>query len=194
MARVIRAGTAVTKAGLVRARDEARSVLEAARAEAAAIRAHAEDEAARLGREASERGAREGRAAVAALEARAATARARSIEDAERTVVGLVTRIAERVLHDTLADAPERVVPAVRAELLRVRRAKQVEVRVHPDDAAALEAALARGEAFEPSAIRITPDASLIRGGCVLTSDLGTLDARLEVQLDAFERALREGS
>ncbi|MBN8612000.1 MAG: type III secretion system stator protein SctL [Deltaproteobacteria bacterium] len=194
MARVIRAGTAITKAGLVRARDEARSVLEAARAEAAAIRAHAEDEAARLGREASERGAREGRASVAALEARAATARARSIEDAERTVVGLVTRIAERVLHDSLADAPERVVPAVRAELLRVRRAKQVEVRVHPDDAAALEAALARGEVFEPSAIRITPDASLTRGGCVLTSDLGTLDARLEVQLDAFERALREGS
>ncbi len=194
MARVIRAGTAITKASVVRAKDEARVIRESAESDARAIRASAEADSDVLRREARERGASEGRASVAALETRAATARARSIDDAERTVVGLVTRIAERVLHATLADAPERIVTAVRAELDRVKRAKHVEIRVHPDDAAALEAALSRGEALSSSAVRITPDATITRGGCVLTSDLGTLDARLEVQLAAFEHALREGS
>jgi flagellar biosynthesis/type III secretory pathway protein FliH len=101
-------------------------------------------------------------------------------------MVALVTKIAERVLHATLADAPERVVPAVRAELARVKRAKHVELRVHPEDAQALRAALARGESFEPAAPSIVADATVARGGCWISSDLGTIDARLEVQLAAF--------
>lgn len=194
MARVIRSHTAVTKAVVVRANEDARAIVREAESRAALILESAEREAETLRREASERGASEGRASVAALEVRAATARARSIEDAERTMVSLVTRVAERVLHAALEDAPARVVPAVREELTRIRRAKQIEVRVHPTDAATLEAALARGESLGSGALRITADAAITRGGCVLTSELGTLDARLEVQLEAFERALREGS
>jgi flagellar assembly protein FliH len=192
VARVIRARAEVTKASIVSAEARAKAIVAEATEQAERIRAQAEREAASLRAEAEERGRREGRASVAALEARALEARARSIEDAERTVVALVTKIAERVLHATLTDAPERVVPAVRAELARVKRAKQVELRVHPEDAEALRAALARGEILEPAAPTIVADETVVRGGCWISSDLGTIDARLEVQLAAFERALRE--
>jgi type III secretion system HrpE/YscL family protein len=192
MARVIRTQARVTKHSIVSATERAKEIVAEASAEAERIRASAAREAAALRGEAEERGRREGRASVAALETRALEARARSIDEAERTLVGLVTKIAERVLHATLADAPERVVPAVRAELARVKRAKHVELRVHPADAEALRAALARGEIFEPAAPTIVPDETVARGGCWIASDLGTIDARLEVQLAAFERALRE--
>jgi type III secretion system HrpE/YscL family protein len=193
VARVIRARAEVTKAVIASAEARAKAIVADANQEAEAIRTEAVREAATVRQDAEARGRAEGRASVAALEARALEARARSIEEAERTIVGLVTRIAERVLHATLVDAPERVLPAVRAELARVKRAKRVELRVHPDDADTLRAALARGESFEPSAPTIVADESIARGGCWISSELGTIDARLEVQLAAFERALLEG-
>lgn len=192
MARVIRARAQVTKASILTAEARAKEIVAAARAEAERIRLRADEDAATARREAEERGHAEGLARVAALETRAIAARAQSIEEAERTLVALVTKIAERVLHATLHDAPERVVPAVRAELARVKRAKHVELRVHPDDAEVLRAALGRGEVFEPAAPSVVADPSVRRGGCWISSDLGTIDARLEVQLAAFERALRE--
>jgi len=165
---------------LAQAHAEAERVVEKARAEADRIRAEAEDA-----------GRREGQAGLAALEARSIEARARAIDEAERTVVALVTTIAERVLGAALEDGPERIVPAVRAQLDRVRRARTLDIRVHPDDAPSVREALARGGLGEvPGAASITADATITRGGCVLSSDLGTLDARLEVQLAAFERAL----
>lgn len=191
MARVIRAHASVSKAVVLDAEARARGILHAAHEEREALRAHALSELEATRRAAHEQGVEEGRATVAALETRAAQARAKSIEDAEQALVGLVTKVAERVLHTTLTDAPERVVPAVRAELARLRRAKQVELRVHPDDAQALRAALASGETLEPEGTRIVADPSITRGGCVIASELGTLDARLEVQLEAFARALR---
>ncbi len=192
MARVIRARAQVAKAELVSAEERAKVIV--ARAEEAAKRIEREAEVAAEAsrRSAEERGHAEGLARVAALETAAIAARARSIDEAERTLVGLVTKIAERVLHAALTDAPERVVPAVRAELARVKRAKRVELRVHPADAEALRAALARGETFEPAAPDVVPDDSVQRGGCWISSDLGTIDARLEIQLAAFDRALRE--
>lgn len=193
MARVIRTRAEVIPAPLADARARGVELLAEARAEAERIVSDARAQAANTQRAAEETGRAAGLATVAALEARALEARRRAVEDAERTVVALVTKIAERVLGEALADAPERIVPAVRAQLERVRRARTVEIRVHPEDALALEASLARGGLGDPErAVTVVPDAGITRGGCVLASDLGTLDARLEVQLEAFERALGE--
>ncbi|MFO0713653.1 MAG: type III secretion system stator protein SctL [Sandaracinus sp.] len=192
MARVIRARAELVRGEIVSAKARAAQIVAEAEQAAARLRAEAASEIASAKRDAIEEGRREGRALTAALEARAAEARDRSVAEAEHVVVGLVTKIAERVLHGVLEDAPERVVPAVRAELARVRRAKTVEIRLHPDDAEAVRAALARGETLEPAAPHLVPDPTIVRGGCLVSSDLGTLDARLEVQLEAFARALRE--
>jgi flagellar biosynthesis/type III secretory pathway protein FliH len=37
---------------------------------------------------------------------------------------------------------------------------------------------------------RVEPAAELSRGGCIVISDVGVLDARVETQLDALARAL----
>jgi flagellar biosynthesis/type III secretory pathway protein FliH len=193
MARVIHAPARVVPHAVATAREqadaivraaeaEARATLDAARAEAEAVRARAEAE-----------GHAAGLARTAALLAHAMDARARAIDEAEGAVVALVRSIAERVLAAALSDAPERIVPAVRAHLEPLRRARRLRLRVHPDDASALAAALSE-DALPVSAevLQLEPDHAVQRGGCVVDSDLGTVDARLEVQLAAFERALRE--
>jgi len=75
--------------------------------------------------------------------------------------------------------------------LTRARRARDVVVRLHPDDAAILERAAPDVAARAGRAsFTVKADASIERGGCVVETDLGELDARIDVQLDALARAL----
>ena len=73
-------------------------------------------------------------------------------------------------------------------------RGDWVRVRVHPDDAAAVTArrdALA-ARAPRGAALEVVADESVGRAGCVIETAFGRVDARLETQLAALERALTE--
>lgn len=61
-------------------------------------------------------------------------------------------------------------------------------VRLHPDDVAA--AAAARQAEIERGRIELVADAALTRGGCVVESRVGTIDATVETALAAVEQAL----
>lgn len=163
-----------------------------ARAEASAILARAHDDAERVRERAREAGRSEGRAEVAATLLRVADARDRMLGELEAQAVDVAMLAAGHIVGDALSAHPERITGIVRPLLTRLRRARQVTLRVHPDDRAALAASLptlAR-EAELACAIAIEPDASIARGGCVVTSDAGVLDARLEVRLEALRDAL----
>ena len=76
------------------------------------------------------------------------------------------------------------VAERVRTVLERARRAKRVRVRVHPSDLAHLEGAeWAAGASIEG-------DAELTPGDCVVETELGTLDGRVQTQLAALDEAL----
>ena len=64
---------------------------------------------------------------------------------------------------------------------------------MHPDDLKALERGRPRllERALRAQALQFRADPSVGRGGCIVESELGTVDARLPVQLEAIERALR---
>ena len=91
-------------------------------------------------------------------------------------------------LHTLLAEqqalAPEAIVRLVDRELARFHGARDVRVIVHPDDARllpALDQLTARYELATPLA-RVL-DADLARGGCVIESAEGRVDARVETRL-----------
>jgi len=165
-----------------------------AKTEASRIVAEAHAEAERIREQARDEGRAAGRAEVGELLARARRAVDRRIAAAEAEMRTLAVRIAERIVRRQLELAPEIVVDVARAALDEVRGRHDLVMRVHPDDVAVLEQArpglLAR---LSVSAhILIRADAAVGRGGCVLESEVGTVDARLETQLAAIERALQE--
>jgi flagellar biosynthesis/type III secretory pathway protein FliH len=67
-----------------------------------------------------------------------------------------------------------------------------VVVRVHPDDLPVVEALRARiGErAGVTGGFTVTTDVEVGRGGCVVESELGRIDARVETKLAALARAV----
>ncbi|MCA9601120.1 MAG: flagellar assembly protein FliH [Myxococcales bacterium] len=173
MSRVLRAADAprVIQKEVVDAHMEAERIVAAAQAEAGAIRTRAEAD-----------GIRAAEARAAALLIAAERERAGTIDRAEAEVRRAVMRTAAKILHQELQQHPDAVLGVVRGALEHAGRATNVRVHVHPDDAPLLEAA-GVGHA-------ITPDRTLQRGDCVVHSDLGSIDARIETQLAALGRAL----
>lgn len=168
------------------------AAIQDARAQAHAIVALAHEDAARVREGAREQGRAEGRAEAAARLVDLAIARDRMLGELQAQAVDVAMLAAARIVGDELSARPERVADIVRPLLRRLRRARQVTLRVHPDDRAALESALpalARDTDLAGT-VAIEADPALARGGCVVTSDAGVLDARLEVRLDALRDAL----
>lgn len=191
-ARVVRAGEPprrVVSGEEMDARQQADAIVTGARQRAEALIGQAREGAEALRREAEDRGLREAEGRAAALLAEAAATRDRILADADDQVARLAVAVAERVIGQALEQRPELVRPMVRSVLERARRARRLELRVHPDDVEHL-----RGLGDGPDrVVAVEADPAVRRGGCVLRTDVGEVDARLEVRLAAVERALRHG-
>ena len=164
---------------------EARAAIELARQEAEAIRARAAAE----GRE-------EGLASASEFVARAALARDRLLADAEPQLVELAFAVARRVLERAVERDREVVVEVAALALEAVRRRKDLTLRVHPEDATALQEAepRLRERLARERCIGLVEDPSVGRGGVIVETEAGAVDARLATQLEALRRALGESS
>ena len=105
----------------------------------------------------------------------------------------LAVRIAERILGRELGQNPDAVVDIVSEALSQAGAPREVVVRCHPDDLKALERGRPRliERCRSHQAVLFRADAIFARGGCIVETELGTVDARLPTQLEAIERALR---
>ncbi|MFM8768182.1 MAG: flagellar assembly protein FliH, partial [Rubrivivax sp.] len=106
---------------------------------------------------------------------------ARMAESVARSAVLL----ARQVLRSELAVQPELVGDVAREAVNAVMMsARQIVVRVHPDDLALV--AQGAEDALKARGARLEPDASIQRGGCQVESDAGSIDATLQAR---WERA-----
>jgi flagellar biosynthesis/type III secretory pathway protein FliH len=185
VSRIVRSGggSRILEAEVYDAKQEATAIVAAARAAADGIREQARED-----------GLDAGRAEAAALLVRARAVADQRIADAEADLGALAVRIAERVLRRQLALSPDDVAAIARAALDEARGRHDFTLRVHPDDVAVVERhRTALGAGLAASAhIAVRADDTVARGGCVVDSELGTVDLRLETQLAAIERALHD--
>jgi flagellar assembly protein FliH len=185
---------------------EAAAAINAARAEAHRVVAQAEAQAAEIERQALERGLREAEAAMNAEVNRAvadlrdqlarslgelAELRKTLAAEAERELVRLALEIARKVVRREVAVDPDIPLTLARVALARVHRAAAA-VRLHPDD---FEYVTSRREELRPGGmIEIVADPAVGRGGCVVVSERGDIDARLDEQFANIERGFLHAS
>ncbi|WP_119157485.1 FliH/SctL family protein [Caldimonas tepidiphila] len=109
-----------------------------------------------------------------------------------RALAGVATDIARQVVRGELATRPE-LIEAVAQEALATlaRTARQVRVRVHPDDHALLVERAGLDLAAHEA--RLTADASVSLGGCIVECDIGLVDASIETRWRRAAAALGGG-
>lgn len=109
------------------------------------------------------------------------------VAGAEAQIVELVIDAARLVLSEAAVD-PLVTVDTVRRAIARAGGQQVVRVHVHPERVEVVREAF-RGEEPRWEAV---PDGAIELGGCIVDTARGRIDARLDVQLDAIARALRE--
>jgi flagellar biosynthesis/type III secretory pathway protein FliH len=110
----------------------------------------------------------------------------------ERLVVQLAMAIAERVVRHEVHVDPEVVLRQVQEAVRRVHGVERIIVRVHPRDVDLVRSRRADVTAASDAAREVTVEADELveRGGCILESESGTVDAQLVTQLKNMEMAL----
>jgi flagellar biosynthesis/type III secretory pathway protein FliH len=113
------------------------------------------------------------------------------MESAEPELVRLAMGIAERVLHQQIALDRGVVVEMAKVAIGRLVERESVTVRVNPGD---LERMRQHREEFLSSGdiknFRILEDQRVDRGGVVVETDGGTIDAKISTQLNEAKRVL----
>ena len=110
--------------------------------------------------------------------------------DLEGRMVELVVKALKKIVGEM--DARERIVAIVRHALAVARNQAKITIRACPGEVEVLQEKLADIMRPYPAInfIDIVPDSRLSEGGCILETDIGVVDASVDVQLAAIEKSL----
>ena len=113
-------------------------------------------------------------------------------DEVEQALVALAVRVARQIIRRELKIDPGQIVGVVREtiELLPVA-SRNVEVHLHPEDAAVVRGAF--GESGSSNAWKLVEDPVLTRGGLRIITDTSQIDARVEKRLEAILATLVGG-
>jgi flagellar assembly protein FliH len=102
-------------------------------------------------------------------------------QDMARTLAIAATHLARTIVRSELVAQPQ-LVAAVAQEAIDtlLLSARHITLRVHPDDHGFV--AQGAAEVLTARGARLLADASLTRGGCLVESDIGVIDATIEAR------------
>jgi flagellar assembly protein FliH len=125
------------------------------------------------------------------LLAQISQAREHVMRAAQPEIARLAMHIAERITATAVSTNPDVIKNQVTEALEKVKDREQITVRVNPQD---LEVARNRREVFQKmlencKTFEIAGDSKVDRGGCLIETNLGNVDARVATQLTALQQA-----
>lgn len=163
-----------------------------------------EHEAYKKGYEAGrEEGYKEGQAEVMRLIDRLGTVVSTAVDirddlirSSEKMMTEMILMIAKKVIKDEIVERREVVINNIKEAIKRVKDRDRIDIRVnfadldmttaHKDELIKMMESLRKVNIYEDSRVE--------RGGCIIETDVGAIDARISTQLDAIEEAIRNTS
>ena len=177
--------------GLSSALSEAQSIIAAAEKRAEEIRKTANEVLEEAKKSGYEQGLAEGKKEANSTAVRLVKDVATLQEDISREAARLAIHICRTILGEHLTLDESRVVELTRQALEHSISATTVLLIVHPDDVDALEREIdSLRRAARGATLKVEADTSLSRGGCIVRTDFGEVDATIEAILDNLTERL----
>jgi flagellar biosynthesis/type III secretory pathway protein FliH len=137
----------------------------------------------------------EAEASLAALAAAAAgldALRAEETPRIERRAIELAISLAERIVHGAIDADPDRINDVVSGALRRVVDRDRLTIEVSPDDVDRVRAWCDAQTELDAARVDVRAERRVPRGGCVVRTLDGEVDARVSEQLDTARAVLRD--
>jgi flagellar assembly protein FliH len=116
----------------------------------------------------------------------------RLAEQATADALEMAILIARRIIEGELETNPAALTGLVRSALARLGESRKVQLRLHPTDAANVQASGDVGPlaGLSIARVEVRADASLSRGDCIVDGEQGTVDGRVSTRMDEVRRIL----
>ncbi len=122
-----------------------------------------------------------------------ASQRKRLIKESEATVLRVACDIARRVVGKSAEVRDEVVLEVVKNALTHMKDNHNITIRVNPRNCKVLMRCEADWlEGARAGGIKITEDARIKPGGCLVEGESGSVEAQIDRQIDVIEKALME--
>lgn len=181
----------VLKNQIVSAQTEAARILEEAEDFAAEVRREAQTDADNLRAEAYRSGTEKAVTEFEQTLLDVREIRERVWRETEQDLLRLSIRLTEKILGRELKSDKTTVADIVAAALQNARQQEKLTVRVNPADLPVVEKEVENlARTGRVRFMDFIADPRVSEGGCLIESEVGTIDARLETQLRVLERAL----
>jgi len=180
----------IVKNQIVSAQREAARILEEAESFAAEVRREALTDAEALKGHAYAQGTENALAEFERHLIETREIREKVWRETEKDLLRLAVRLAERIVGREIEKDDKTIVEIISSALQNARQQEKLTVRVNPKDLPTIEK---ETENFSSGRIRFidfVADPRVASTGCLIESEVGTIDARLETQLRVLERAL----
>ena len=181
----------VLKHQVLEAEETARKILRDAETRAENIVAEAVAEAVEIHRDAFETGREESIRELLEEIMAAKEKRVQALRSIEQDVLKLAVKIAEKIIGREVEKDETTRGEIVLTALRQARQQEMMTVRVNAADLPLVEKMREKTDAFGRARyLDFVADQSVKKGGCLIESASGTIDARIETQLRVFEKAL----
>ena len=114
------------------------------------------------------------------------------LKQCEKEILELVFSIAQKIIHKKIDEDDKIIKEAVIEAMHSVTEKSQIVIKVNPEDYDTIENM--KPEFFRTfkdlKSIVVTPDLSANRGGCLLETPYGDIDASVEARLDKIQQSL----
>jgi flagellar assembly protein FliH len=131
-------------------------------------------------------------AAIAAAVAGLDAVRDAETDRIERRAIELAISLAERIVHGALDADPERINDVVAGALRRIVDRDRLTIEVSPDDVDRVRAWCDSQTELDGTRVDVRAERRVPRGGCVVRTQDGEIDARVAEQLDTAREVLRD--
>jgi flagellar assembly protein FliH len=115
------------------------------------------------------------------------------IRSSEKLMTDMILMISRKVIKDEIVERREVVINNIKEAIQRVKDRDRIDIRVnfadldmttaHKDELIRMMDSLKKVNIYE--------DNRVDRGGCIIETDVGAIDARISTQLDAVEESIR---
>jgi flagellar biosynthesis/type III secretory pathway protein FliH len=118
--------------------------------------------------------------------------RAAAADAVEAQAAELAVRVAEKVVAGALAVEPERVLDVVRGALRAIVERERIVILVNPDDLALVREGMGEiaGQLGGIEHVDVQEERRVARGGTVVRTTIGEVDARISTKLDRARAAV----